>query len=182
LVARHGDVRPVRQTEFLPVTAGLKRGGDETLLRRASLYGLIDYIRYHIFGPGTGKELTRIFLAPEAANQFANTRIEGFMRGIRDSGTGARVSFRVTYQTFSGSELRAFIDSLLTSGDQKLLRLLALDQGRIERLLKFARYDIRVVDRHGKETLYQAAVEIGVPTRGKAGTVTTTAPTIVTSF
>ncbi len=178
MVALHGETRPVWQTEFTPVTASLGRGGAETQWRRASLYGLIDYIRYHILGPGTGLERMRIFLAPEVANQFANNHIEGYMRRIRDSGK-ASVSFRVNYQSFTGSELRSFIDTMLTSGDQKLMQLLARDQGRFERLLKSARYDIRIVDKQGKETLYQASVLIGTPGPSRKGSVTVSPPTQV---
>jgi len=181
MVAIHGDKRPVWRSEFVPVTAALERAGAESLWRRGSEYGLIDYIRYHLFGPGTGLERTRIFLAPEAANQFANNNIEGFMRRIRDSGKGA-VSFRVNYQTFSGTELRSFIDAMLTKGDQKLIRLLARSEGKFERLLKSANYDIRVVDRNGVETLYQASVVMGPPGPSMKGSVTLNPPVVVPNF
>jgi hypothetical protein len=181
MVALHGTDRPVWQTAFVPVTPSLGRAGAETLWRPGSRYGLVDYIRYHILGPGTGLERMRIFLAPEVANQFANNHIEGFMRRIRDSAK-ASVSFRVNYQSFSGPELRTFIDGMLTSGDKKLIQLLARDGGRFERLLKSASYDIRVVDPNGAETLYQASVQIGPPGPSLKGTVILVPPTVVPHF
>ena len=181
LASLHGDKRPVWKSDFVPVAPSLGRAGAETLWRRGSEYGLIDYVRYHLFGPGTGLERARIFLAPEAANQFANNNIEGFMRRIRDSGKAA-VSFRVNYQTFSGAELRSFIDTMLASGDQKLIRLLARSQGRFERLLKSASYDIRVIHNQGVETLYQASVVMGPPGPSMKGTVTLNPPVVVPKF
>jgi hypothetical protein len=181
MVALHGMTTNPWQTAFEPVTASLGRAGAETLWRRGSQYGLIDYIRYHIMGPGTGLERTRIFLAPEAANQFANNHIEGFMRRLRDSGK-ATVSFRVNYQSFAGPELRSFIDGMLKSGDQKLIQLLARDGGRFERLLKSARYDIRVVYKNGTEELYQASVVMGPPGPSRKGSVLPTPPVKVTQF
>jgi uncharacterized protein DUF4157 len=163
------------ETAWVEVSAAIPRGGDETLLRRGSIYKLVDYIRYHIIGPGTGSERTRIFLAPEAANQFANLQIEGFMRRIYRAG-GQKVFFKVRYSTFDGSELRSFIDGMLKSGDQKLLRVLARDGGKFERLLKSAAYEIRVVDANGKETLYRASITIGPPGSGQ---VLTQPPTLV---
>jgi hypothetical protein len=179
IVASHGTVRRVHDTGWVSVAAAATRGRAETLWRRASLYRLVDYVRYHIVGPGTGTERFRIFLAPEGANQFANNHIEGFMRRIRDSTPSAAVSYRVRYQTFSGPELRGFIDDMLTSGDQRLLRLLARDQGKFERLLKSAVYDIRVVDAHGVSTYYRATVDVGVPGPQRTGSVVATPPTVV---
>jgi hypothetical protein len=180
MVEKHGTSRQVWTTDFEPVGSALKRAGAETLWKRGSRYGLIDYIRYHLFGPGTGKERFRIFLAPEEANQFANNQIEGYMRRLRDG--GSKVKFRVSYQTFSGPELRSFIDHMLESGDQKLLQMLARDGGNFERLLKFARYDIEVTDAAGLVTKYKASVEMGPPGPNLTGTVTKNAPTLVTQF
>ncbi|MEU5952106.1 DUF4157 domain-containing protein [Streptomyces sp. NPDC047525] len=165
------------ETAWVEVGAAIVRGGDERLLYAGSVYKLVKYIRYHIIGPGTGSERTRIFLAPEAANQFANLQIEDFMRRLhRVGGPQQKIFFKVRYATFDGSELRSFIDGMLTSGDQKLLRVLARHGGKFERVLKSAAYEIRVVDKNGQETLYRASITIGPPGMGQ---LQTQAPTLV---
>jgi hypothetical protein len=88
----------------------------------------------------------------------------------------------VNYQTFSGTELRSFIDAMLTKGDQKLIQLLARSEGKFERLLKSANYDIRVVDKNGVETLYQASVVMGPPGPSMKGSVTLNPPVVVPNF
>lgn len=152
-----------RTLNWSRVAAALTRGGDESLLHLGSKYGLIDYIRYHIHGPGLGREAYPIFLAPERVNQFANNHIEGFMR--REFKAGADVDFSVAYTTFNGDELSPFIRGMLTSGDKKILTRLALDQGLIEKFLKSATYDIRVT-RGGVTRTYRAGVTVGPPGSG----------------
>ncbi|MET9000991.1 hypothetical protein [Amycolatopsis sp. NPDC004169] len=152
-----------RTLDWSRVAAALARGGDESLLHLGSKYGLTDYIRYHIHGPGLGREAYPIFLAPERANQFANNHIEGFMR--REFKGGAEVEFSVAYTTFNGEELSPFIRGMLTSGDKKIITRLALDQGLIEKFLKSAVYDIRVT-RGGVRQTYRASVTVGPPGSG----------------
>lgn len=152
-----------RTLSWSRVAAATARGGDEGLLHLGSKYGLSDYIRYHIHGPGLGRERYPIFLAPERANQFANNHIEGFMR--REFKSGATVDFSVSYSTFSGEEMSGFIRNMLLSGDQKILTRLALDRGLIEKFLKSATYDIRVT-RAGSTQLYRANVTVGPPGSG----------------
>ncbi|KDN18718.1 hypothetical protein [Amycolatopsis rifamycinica] len=162
-----------RTLDWSRVAAALARGGDESLLHLGGKYGLTDYIRYHIHGPGLGREAYPIFLAPERANQFANNHIEGFMR--RELKAGADVDFKVAYTTFNGDELSPFIRGMLTSGDKKILTRLALDQGLIEKFLKAAVYDIRVT-RGGVTRTYRAGVTVGPP---GSGAVTLSPPTLV---
>jgi hypothetical protein len=50
--------------------------------------------------------------------------------------SGATVDFSVSYSTFNGEELSAFIQQMLLSGDRKILGRLALDRGLIEKFLK----------------------------------------------
>ena len=157
--------------DFIPVTDALTRGGDERQLHLGSKYGLDDYIRYHIHGPGTGTERFPIFLAPLEANQFANNHIEGFMRRQRD--LGHQVEFRASYDLLGGQELRPFIEGMLTSGDPNILSRLALDGGRIEHFVKEIRYEIRVTE-NGQTKTYQASIAIGAPPNP---TVTTSPPT-----
>jgi hypothetical protein len=167
----------VNETGWVRATPAIARGGYETQLHRASKYGVDDYVRYHILGPGTGLERFRIFLAPETANQFANHQIEGFIRGlVKGAKPGQKVFFNVKYATFTGAELRPFIDGMLTSGNQQILRLLARSGGRFERFLKSAQYEIKVVDAAGKETLYTASITVGLP---PSGAMTGVAPALV---
>ncbi len=84
-----------RATGWRPVSAGILRGGDESLINLGSKYGLMQYVRYHIHGPGLGQEHYPIPLAPTRANQFANSAVEGFMRERRDA--SAAVEFKVSY-------------------------------------------------------------------------------------
>ncbi|MBG0738445.1 DUF4157 domain-containing protein [Paeniglutamicibacter antarcticus] len=157
----------VNETEWVRATPAIARGGYETQLHRASQYGVDDYVRYHILGPGTGLERFRIFLAPEVANQFANHQIEGFIRSfVKGAKPGQKIFFNVKYATFSGSELRPFIDGMLTSGNQQILRLLARSGGRFERFLKSAQYEIKIVDAAGKETFYTASITVNLPSSG----------------
>jgi hypothetical protein len=162
-----------RTLDWSRVAAAVGRGGDEGLLHLGSKYGLTDYIRYHIHGPGLGHEAYPIFLAPERANQFANNSIEGFMR--REFKAGADVDFSVAYTTFNGQELGGFIRTMLTGGDKAILTRLALDRGLIEKFLKSAVYDIRVT-RGGVTRTYRASVSVGPP---GSGTMTLTRPTLV---
>jgi hypothetical protein len=149
------------------VGAAAGRGGDETLLHLGSKYGLKDYVRYHVHGPGLGREAYPIFLAPTRANQFVNNHVEGFMRRHRDA--GAVVDFSVRYATYSGVELRPFIEGLLKSGDPQIINRLALDQGLMEKFLKSAIYDIRI-QQGGTTTLYRASVGVGAPGSGAIAT------------
>ena len=162
-----------RQLPWIKVGAALKRAGDEALLQTGSKYGLVDYVRYHFHGPGLGREGYPIFMAPTTANQFTNNHIEGFMRRFRDA--GANVEFSVAYNLYNGDELQPFIKSMLESGNKDLLNRLALDQGRIERFLKGATYDIRVTQ-GGKTSLYRANITVGPP---PSGAVTTQFPLLI---
>ncbi|MGW3995474.1 hypothetical protein ACWEF6_18450 [Amycolatopsis sp. NPDC004772] len=162
-----------RTLDWSRVAAALVRGGDESLLHLGSKYGLTDYIRYHLHGPGLGHEAYPIFLAPERANQFANNHIEGFMR--QEFKTGADVDFKVAYTTFNGDELSPFIRGMLTSGDKKIITRLALDRGLIEKFLKSAVYDIRVT-RGGVPRTYRAGVTVGPP---GSGAITLSPPVVV---
>jgi hypothetical protein len=169
-----GRIKPKSGSrDFIDVTAALDRGGDETLLHLGSKYGLDGYIRYHIHGPGTGREGYPIFLAPTPANQFANNHIEGFMRRERDR--GHHVEFAVQYDLFGGTELRPFIEGMLRGGDRDVLTRLALDGGRIEHFMKEIRYEIRVTE-NGTTRSYHASITITPP---PAPAITTQPPTLV---
>jgi hypothetical protein len=158
-------------TGWYTVGASLERGGDEKLLRAGSKYGLTDYVRYHIIGPGTGHEVYPILLAPGSANAFTNNHIEGFMRTHRDR--GATVRFAVTYASYGGEELRPWLKEIFEARDPDIINRIALDQGRIEHFLKTATYEIEVVD--GTTTqLYRANVTLPLP--GSGGAVTQIAP------
>ena len=162
-----------RATGWRPVSAGITRGGDEELVTLGSEYGLRQYVRYHIHGPGLGQEHYPIPLAPTRANQFANSDVEGFMRRRRDA--GAAVEFNVTYVTYGGAELRPFIESMLRSGDKDIITRLALDQGLIEKFLKTATYDIRVTE-NGVSNFHRADITMNPPVMRQSTSVTTGAP------
>jgi hypothetical protein len=162
-----------RATGWRPVSAGIARGGDEELIKLGSKYGLSQYVRYHMHGPGLGQEHYPIPLAPTRANQFANNRVEGFMRRHRDA--GAAVEFTVSYATYSGEELRPFIRSMLASRNKDIITRLALDQGLIEKFLKTATYEIRVTE-NGVSEFHRADIAMGPPVMGQTTSVTTSAP------
>jgi hypothetical protein len=169
-----GRIKAVeRATGWRPVYAAIDREGDEELITLGSAYGLRDYVRYHMHGPGLGQEHYPIPLAPTAANQFANNHVEGFMRTRRNA--GAAVEFKVAYGTYSGAELRAFVESMLRSGNADIISRLALDQGRIEKFLKSATYEIRVTE-NGMSSFYQATIAMAPPVMGQIANVTTAAP------
>lgn len=135
------------------------------MLHAGSEYELKDYIRYHIHGPGTGAERFPIFLAPTKANQHANNTIEGFMRRQRD--LGASVSFRISYATYNGEELRPFIENLLRSGDKEVIERVARDRGLIEMFLKEITYEINVIPKSGGAPVrMRANISIGLPPGG----------------
>lgn len=144
----------------------IARGGDESLLRALSVYGLSGYIRYHIRGPGTGREGYPILAAPATANQFANHHIEGPMR--RWFAAGAAVRFRATYTSFSPAEMRPFVEGMLTSGRPAILTRLALDRGRIEVFLKSIHYEIEVTRSSQVET-HRAGLTLAAPPGGAVG-------------
>lgn len=152
-----------RDVRWVKVAGALRRAGDESLLHPGSVYGLGDYVRYHVHGPGTGLEGYPILLAPTRANQFANSYIEAAMR--RWLKGGAEVEFKVSFATFSAEEMRTFVTWMLNSGNPKILGRLALDQGLIEKFLKSITYDIRVV-RDGQVQLYRANITVGAPGSG----------------
>lgn len=154
-----------RTLGWISVTEALEREGAEDLLHAGSEYGLKNYIRYHIHGPGTGAERFPIFLAPTKANQYANNTIEGYMRKQRD--LGASVRFRATYTTYNGEELRPFIENLLRSGDKEVIERLARDQGRIETFLKEITYDVEVIPvSGGAKNRIRATISIDPPPGG----------------
>ncbi|NVD97980.1 DUF4157 domain-containing protein [Massilia sp. BJB1822] len=163
MLTRIGRLRTAARAITLPmveVTPALARAGDETLLTSGSKYGLSDYIRYHIHGPGTGFEGYPIMMAPTRANQFANNYIEEFMRNLQKS--GATVRFSASYTTQGAAEMRQFVEGMLTSKNPAILNRLALDQGAIEPFLKNIVYDINVT-RGGALTHYRASIAIGSP-------------------
>jgi hypothetical protein len=154
-----------RTLNWIAVTDAIEREGAEGLLHVGSEYGLKDYIRYHIHGPGTGVERFPIFLAPTKANQHANGVIEEFMR--KQNKLGASVSFRATYVAYSGEELRPFIEGLLRAGDTNVIERLARDQGLLEMFLKEITYEIRVVPvSGGAPNRIRATISIGLPPGG----------------
>ena len=159
-------IKPInRDLPWVKVTEALERAGAEQQLHELSIYGLNDYIRYHIHGPGTGLEGYPILAAPTGSNQFANTRIEGMMRRLVKA--GHRVDFKASFATFSGQEMRAFVEGMLRAGDPKVLNRLALDQGLIEKFLKSITYDIRVF-RGGNIEFWRANITVGAPGSGMA--------------
>lgn len=154
-------IKPInRELGWVKVTEALERAGAERQLHELSVYGLNDYIRYHIHGPGTGLEGYPILAAPTRANQFANNYIEGPMRVWAKA--GLRVDFKASFATFSGQEMRPFVERMLKSGNPKILNRLALDQGLIEKFLKSITYDIRVY-RGGNIEFYRADITVGAP-------------------
>jgi len=165
LLARQSKGRTA-VTAWTPVRSAVERGGDELRVTLGSEYGLVNYIRYHILAPGLGREGSPILLAPQWMNHGAN-RIEGFMRAQRKAGFTVR--YRVTRNSFDGSELRPFYENLLRTGDPKVLGRLALDRGRIEPMLKNLVYEIEVYRRVGGRTQLtrlMAGMEAGVPPVG----------------
>lgn len=103
-----------RELDWVKVTSAIARAGDEAQLHPLSVYGLEDYIRYHINGPGTGLEGFPILAAPVKANQFANHYIEGPMREWAKA--GYHVEFKASFATFSAAEMRGFVEGILRSG------------------------------------------------------------------
>jgi hypothetical protein len=164
-----------RRTGWRPVYEGIEREDDEGLINLGSEYGLQEYVRYHMHGPGLGQEHYPIPLAPTAANEFANHHVEGFMRTRRNA--GATVAFKMTYGTYSGAELRAFVESMLRSGNTDIISRLALDQGRIETFLKSVTYEIRVSENR-MISFYQATIAMNPPVMGQITNVMTAAPSL----
>jgi hypothetical protein len=166
------DIVAVRQaaqptkTGWIRVAAAVERAGFERRIYPASVYGLDDYVRYHIRAPGLGGEGFPIPLAKTWMNHGAND-IEGFMRAqLKKAFT---VEFNVTRTTFAGGELRPFFEDLVQRGSKKTLGRLALDSGRIERFLKSITYDIRLYRRVGNRAesqLWRATMETGTPPLG----------------
>jgi hypothetical protein len=166
MVAKHPGAGEI-STGWQPVRRAVERGGDELRVHLASEYGLSDYIRYHILAPGLGRESYPIPLAPTWMNHGANG-IETFMRSQLAKGR-VIVSFQATRTTFSGAELRPYLETLLRSGDPKVLGRLANDYGRIEPFLKRIVYDVRVqevVGSRARVSYYQATMETGLPPTG----------------
>jgi hypothetical protein len=166
LVAKYPNVGEI-STGWQRVTRAAARGDDELRVHLASEYGLSNYIRYHIRAPGLGRESYPIPLAPTWMNHGANG-IEAFMRSQLAKGRVV-VSFQATRTTFSGAELRAYLETLLRSGNPEILGRLANDYGRIERFLKRIVYDVRVQETVGSRvrlSYYQATMETGLPPTG----------------
>jgi hypothetical protein len=165
IVALHQAAREA-ETGWIRVTAAVERADFERRIHPASVYGLDDYIRYHIRAPGLGEEGFPIPLAKTWMNHGANN-IEGFMRAQRKNAFD--VEFNVTRNTFSGEELRPFFEDLIQRGSKERLGRLALDSARIERFLKSITYDIRLYRRVGNRVELQkwrATMETGPPPLG----------------
>lgn len=165
IVALHQAAQTAK-TGWIRVTAAVERAGFERSIRPGSVYGLDDYIRYHIRPPGLGSEGFPIPLARTWMNHGANT-IEGFMRAQRKKAFD--VQFNVTRNTFSGEELRPFFEDLIQRGSKETLGRVAIDSARIERFLKSITYDIRLYRRVGNRAesqLWRATIETGPPPLG----------------
>jgi hypothetical protein len=165
IVAVHQAAQPM-ETSWIRVGAAVERAGFERRIHPASVYGLDDYIRYHIRPPGLRVEGFPIPLAKTWMNHGAND-IEGFMRAqLKKAFT---VEFNVTRTTFAGEELRPFFEDLVQRGSKETLGRLALDSGRIERFLKSITYHIRLYRRVGNRVesqLWRATMETGPPPLG----------------
>lgn len=165
IVALHQAARQV-ETGWIRVASAVERAGFERRIHLASVYGLDDYVRYHIRAPGLGAEGFPIPLAKTWMNHGAN-EIEGFMRAqLKRAFT---VEFNVTRTTFAGAELRPFFGDLIQQGSKETLGRLAIDSARIERFLKSITYDIRLYRRVGNRAesqLWRATMETSPPPLG----------------
>ncbi|GAA4587838.1 hypothetical protein GCM10023194_37940 [Planotetraspora phitsanulokensis] len=166
------ETRRTRPVLVAPALAA--RPGAERLLHAGSYYGLPDYQRCHLIGPGVGFDEYPILLGPGTANAFTNNHIEGFMRGHRKS--GSIVDYTVLYSGYTGEELRPWLRSLLGKADPEIIARLQHDNLRIEPFLKVATYDINITDVAGRTRLYRANITIGLPGSGQ---VTLLKPTLV---
>jgi hypothetical protein len=165
LVARN-PARGEVKTGWIYVRKIVRRGGDELRIWRARLYGVLDYIRYHIRAPGLGKESYPIPLAPTWMNHGAND-IENFMRARRAEGFD--VKFKVTRTTFGPDELRPFYEEMLRVGSPDTLGRLANDQAKVEDFLKEITYEIvlyRRVGPRGQHEVWRATMVAGPPPLG----------------